>query len=136
MLADELHGPARWYVGAEVPAAVGDGPSGDGAAAAGVHLVGYAGLWFDGDDAQVMTIGVALCEQGAGIGAALLAALLARARELGARAMLLEVRVDNSPALALYERFGFVRMGRRRGYYQPQNVDAWTMRCELSDPVP
>lgn len=116
MLAEELDGPGRWYVAA-------DGLPG---------LVGYAGLYFDGDDAQVMTIAVARAHQGRGIGAALLAALVARARELGARAIMLEVRVDNAPALALYERFGFVRSGRRRGYYQPENVDAWVMRLELA----
>lgn len=117
MLAEELDGPGRWYVAADVA------PAG---------LVGYAGLCFDGDDAQVMTIAVTRAHQGRGIGAALLAALVARARDLGARAMMLEVRVDNAPALALYERFGFVRLGRRRGYYQPENVDAWVMRLELA----
>lgn len=119
MLAEELDGPGRWYVGAEV----------DGVA--DPRLVGYAGLWFDGADAQIMTVGVALDEQGGGIGSHLMSALIGRARELGAGAVLLEVRVDNAPALALYDRFGFERMGRRRGYYQPENVDAWTMRLPL-----
>lgn len=45
--------------------------------------------------------------------------------------MLLEVRVDNDPALALYRRFGFARMGLRRRYYQPENVDAYTMSLDL-----
>jgi len=118
MLAEELVAPARWYIGAEVVPG---------------ELAGYAGLWFDGDDTQVMTIGVARENQGAGIGSVLLGALLARSRELGARAVLLEVRVDNAPALALYERFGFEREGRRRGYYQPENIDAWIMRRELDE---
>ncbi|QTE31279.1 ribosomal protein S18-alanine N-acetyltransferase [Pengzhenrongella sicca] len=122
MLAEELAGPGRWYVGADVPAP---------AQTPGRVLAGYAGLWFDGDDAQVMTIGVAQAQQGRGIGALLLDALMRRARELAADAVLLEVRVDNVPALALYDRFGFVRLGRRRGYYQPENVDAWTMRRAL-----
>ncbi|NMR18922.1 ribosomal protein S18-alanine N-acetyltransferase [Cellulomonas fimi] len=115
MLTEELDGPGRWYVAATL----------DG------ELVGYAGLWFDGDDAQVMTIGVEGAQQGRGIGGVLLDALVERARGLGARSLLLEVRVDNEPALGLYERFGFTRLGRRRGYYQPENTDAWTMRREL-----
>lgn len=122
MLAEELAAPDRWYIAAESSA---DDERGG-------RLDGYAGLWFDGEDAQVMTIGVARERQGRGIGALLLGALIGRARELGARSMLLEVRVDNAPALALYARFGFERMGRRRGYYQPENVDAWTMRCPLN----
>ncbi|WP_448061925.1 ribosomal protein S18-alanine N-acetyltransferase [Cellulomonas hominis] len=116
-LLAELDGPDRWYVGAQ------DGTTGD--------LVGYAGLWFDGEDAQVMTLGTDVTHQGRGIGALLLAALVERARELGAASVLLEVRVDNDPALHLYERAGFERIGRRRRYYQPEDVDAWTMRLVL-----
>jgi ribosomal-protein-alanine N-acetyltransferase len=124
MLAEELTGPGRWYV-----AAVDRAPLG------GTTVVGYAGLWFDGDDAQVMTIGVASAHQGRGVGGRLLGALVARARELGAASVLLEVRVDNEPALALYRRSGFVTLGRRRGYYQPENADAWTMRLDLRAPA-
>ncbi len=116
-LAEELSGPGRWYIGAE-----------DVATGA---LVGYAGLWFDGFDAQVMTIGTASAHQGSGVGTVMLDALVAHARGLGAGNVLLEVRVDNEPALRLYERAGFRRMGRRRGYYQPENVDAWTMSLPL-----
>jgi ribosomal-protein-alanine N-acetyltransferase len=119
-LTDELGGPGRWYVGAQ------DLASG--------ALAGYAGLWFDGVDAQVMTIGTAVAHQGRGVGAFLLGALLVRARDVGAANVYLEVRVDNDPALRLYGRAGFVRMGRRRGYYQPENVDAWTMSLDLGEP--
>lgn len=119
-LAEELDGPGRWYVAAQDPVS--------GA------LAGYAGLWFDGVDAQVMTIGTAVAHQGRGVGAALLGALLARACDVGAAHVYLEVRVDNDPALRLYERAGFVRMGRRRGYYQPENIDAWTMSLDLGGP--
>lgn len=117
-LAEELGGPGRWYVGAQ------DRESGE--------LVGYAGLWFDGYDGQVMTVGTRPDHQGRGVGRLLLDALLGRARELRATEVLLEVRVDNEPALRLYERAGFERLGRRKGYYQPENVDAWTMRLRLT----
>lgn len=121
MVREELSAPGRWYVGVD-------------AAAPGVpapRLVAYAGLWFDGDVAQVMTIGVARTAQRRGLGAALLSALVARSRELGAEAVLLEVRVDNHPAVTLYERFGFEVLTRRKRYYQPEDVDAWTMRLAL-----
>lgn len=119
-LAEEIDGPGRWYVGAQ------DSASGD--------LIGYAGLWFDGYDGQVMTVGTRPDAQGRGIGRLLLDALLRHARDLGAGDVLLEVRVDNEPALRLYERAGFERLGRRKGYYQPENVDAWTMRLRLAAP--
>jgi len=115
-LAEEIVGPGRWYVGAESEGA----------------LIGYAGLWFDGDDAQVMTVGTRPEAQGRGVGRLLLDALLDRARELRAGAMFLEVRVDNDPALALYRRAGFEQIGLRKRYYQPENVDAWTMRKDLT----
>ncbi|MEV7972485.1 ribosomal protein S18-alanine N-acetyltransferase [Cellulomonas sp. NPDC089187] len=116
-LAEEIEGPGRWYVGAESTG----------------ELVGYAGLWFDGVDAQVMTLGTRPDAQRCGIGRMLLDALLARARELGAVSMLLEVRVDNEPALELYRRAGFEQLGLRKRYYQPENVDAWTMRKHLHE---
>lgn len=119
-LAEEIVGPGRWYVGAESEGA----------------LIGYAGLWFDGDDAQVMTVGTRPQAQGRGVGRLLLDALLDRARELRAEAMFLEVRVDNDPALALYRRAGFEQIGLRKRYYQPENVDAWTMRKDLTQDGP
>ena len=61
----------------------------------------------------------------------LLTALVGHAREVGAAEVLLEVRVDNAPAIHLYESSGFRMLGRRRAYYQPGNIDAWTMRLPL-----
>lgn len=124
MLTEELGAPGRWYVGI-------DAPDSAPAADATPRLVAYAGLWFDGDVAQVMTIGVDPAAQRRGLGSVLLDALVARARDLGAHAVLLEVRVDNEPALALYRRYGFEVLARRRRYYQPEDVDAFTMRLAL-----
>jgi ribosomal-protein-alanine N-acetyltransferase len=44
--------------------------------------------------------------------------------------MLLEVRSDNAPALALYERFGFMRISQRPKYY-PDGGDALILRASL-----
>jgi ribosomal-protein-alanine N-acetyltransferase len=119
MLAEELDGPGRSYLGAELAG----------------ELVGYAGLWFDGVDAQVMTVGTAVDRQGQGVGRLLLRGLLDRARAVGARSVLLEVRVDNDPAVHLYTSEGFVTTGRRRRYYQPEDVDALTMALDLGGPA-
>ncbi|MDQ8040990.1 ribosomal protein S18-alanine N-acetyltransferase [Cellulosimicrobium sp. XJ-DQ-B-000] len=127
MLADELAGFGRWYVAAEPVRLYAAGPQ---------PLVGYAGLWFDGDVTQVMTIGVDPAFQHQGVGSVLLEALVERSRELGASAVLLEVRVDNDPALALYAKHGFEQLGIRKRYYQPEDVDAYTMRLELGAPPP
>lgn len=94
----------------------------------GGHLVGYAGLCVYPDEAYVQTLGVSRSQQRRGLGAALLTALLSEAARRGRDVVALEVRADNGPAQALYRRFGFLPVGRRRGYYQPSGTDAVVMR--------
>jgi ribosomal-protein-alanine N-acetyltransferase len=53
---------------------------------------------------------------------------LAEAGGRGVRSVLLEVAVDNEPAQRLYDAYGFVGVGVRKGYYQPSNTDALVMR--------
>ena len=60
--------------------------------------------------------------RGRGYGAELLTSLLAQAKEDGFGAVSLSVEPDN-PALALYERHGFEKVGERGG--------AWIMRAAL-----
>lgn len=122
----ELDAPARFYF-ADVAEA-------DGVAERRSVIRGYAGFWYDGDDAEIMTIGVGRDYQRHGIAAALLQRLIDEARTQGAARMLLEVRVDNDPALALYERFGFQRLGLRKRYYQPEGIDAYTMSLDVAGP--
>lgn len=127
MVREELDAPARTYY--VCIAGNGDDDADES------RIVGYAGFWYDGDDAELMTIGVSGTHQRRGIAARLLATLVDEARRQGAARMLLEVRVDNDPALALYERFGFVRLGLRRRYYQPEGIDAYTMALDLGPRV-
>ncbi|ACY99789.1 MULTISPECIES: ribosomal protein S18-alanine N-acetyltransferase [Thermomonospora] len=115
MLRDELrHQPhTRHYV-------VAEDDSGE--------IIGYAGLAAAGDQGDVQTIAVRADRQGRGVGRALLGELLAEAERRGCREVFLEVRVDNDRAQALYERFGFERIGVRKRYYQPSGTDAIVMR--------
>ena len=114
MYRDELrHAGTRHYLVAE--------------SATGV--VGWAGLIAYDDEAHVSTIGVARERQGEGIGSRLLDALLAEA-DRRSPVVLLEVRADNERAMGLYQRRGFVEIGRRRRYYQPSGTDAVVMRRE------
>jgi [ribosomal protein S18]-alanine N-acetyltransferase len=109
----------RWYVVAE---------------RAG-RLVGYAGLFATRHTADVQTIAVAPTEQGQGLGGRLLRALLDEAARRDVSEVLLEVRADNEAAQRLYAAHGFDRIGVRRGYYQPDRVDALVMRRRRGDPV-
>ncbi|GGU91829.1 ribosomal-protein-alanine acetyltransferase [Streptomyces litmocidini] len=92
------------------------------------RLVGYAGLAAAGGLGDVQTIAVSRDQWGTGLGARLLTDLLKEATAFECEEVLLEVRVDNTRAQKLYERFGFEPIGFRRGYYQPGNVDALVMR--------
>ena len=83
----------------------------------GGELVGYAVVMIVMDEAHLLTIGVAKRRQGMGFGARLLRHVMQSARAMGATALFLEVRPSNDQALELYQHFGFVRVGVRKGYY-------------------
>ena len=91
-------------------------------------VVGYAGLCAYDGEAYIQTIGVIPEAQGTGIGGLMLTALLEDAVRRGEQTVTLEVRADNPRAQAVYERFGFLPIGRRRRYYQPSGVDAIVMQ--------
>jgi ribosomal-protein-alanine N-acetyltransferase len=96
----------------------------------GDRVVGYAGLAAAGDQADVQTIAVLADHRRAGVGTALMNELLTEAARRGAVSVFLEVRADNPPAQAMYERFGFRRLGLRRRYYE-DGTDAITMVKDL-----
>lgn len=91
---------------------------------------GYAGLLAPSGAAEgdVQTIAVAEGARRHGVGRALLGGLVSEAGRRGASEVFLEVRADNPTAQRLYAAFGFEQLGVRRGYYQPDNVDAIVMR--------
>jgi len=93
-------------------------------------IVGYAGLAAAGDQADVQTIAVLAEKQRTGIGSAMLTELLAEAVRRGAQSIFLEVRADNPEAQAVYDRFGFERIGLRRRYHE-DGTDAIMMRKDL-----
>ncbi len=67
-----------------------------------------------------------------GIGSELIKALMKRARNQAATAILLEVRESNLAARGLYEKRGFREVGRRRSYYADPVEDAilYTLRFD------
>ncbi len=75
------------------------------------------------DEAEVLSLGVARACQRLGRGSLLLEAACAKAASRGASAMFLEVDVDNSAALGLYQRAGFFVVGRRKGYYRKSSSE-------------
>jgi ribosomal-protein-alanine N-acetyltransferase len=80
----------------------------------------------------VVTLAVRPDARRHGVGRALLRHLLSEAGRRRLREVLLEVRADNEPALALYRSAGFRRVGQRQGYYQ-DGTDGWVLRRRVHD---
>lgn len=86
------------------------------------------------DESHILNLCVHPDWQGRGFGRKLIQRLLKIARQHGAETAFLEVRVNNRQALKLYERLGFVEVGRRKNYYPAtgeQREDALVMSLEL-----
>ena len=101
---------------------------------AGGTLAGYYLLMYAVDEAHLLDVAVAAGRQGQGLGRHLLDRIVARAREQRMVSVLLEVRPSNERALAVYRRYGYREIGRRKGYYPAhggQREDAIVMRIDL-----
>jgi ribosomal-protein-alanine N-acetyltransferase len=79
------------------------------------------------DDAHITTVAVDPAWHRHGIASRMLVALARGAIERGSVNLTLEVRMSNSGAQALYQRFGFVPAGVRKGYYPETGEDALVM---------
>ena len=94
---------------------------------------GYIAARVVAGELHINNIGVREEMRRGGVGSALLRAALERGARYGARTALLEVRVSNEVAQALYRRHGFLTVGRRRGYYKEPTEDALIMTRRLGD---
>lgn len=91
------------------------------------RVAGFLGYWLLVDEMHISTLAVHPEMRGRGIGELLLQAGLERAWIQGADMSTLEVRPSNKAAIALYSKYGFDLVGRRRKYYQDNNEDALLM---------
>jgi ribosomal-protein-alanine N-acetyltransferase len=82
------------------------------------------------DEAEVLTLAVAPGARRQGIATGLLRAARSEAARRGAICLFLEVATGNAAARALYQREGFVEVGRRRRYYADRS-DALVLRIEI-----
>jgi ribosomal-protein-alanine N-acetyltransferase len=90
----------------------------------GTRLCAYCAFRLVLDELHVMNVAVAPGERRRGLARRLLAIVFRRAARAGARRALLELRVSNRAALALYESLGFRRLSVRRDYYHEPVEDA------------
>jgi len=101
---------------------------------AGKVFAGYVLFRRLGDEAELLSIAVKPDFRGKGLGKALVKGMLDALRDGGPGSVFLEVECDNRPAIRLYEGFGFVRCGTRKGYYRSKNGkenDALIMKIDI-----
>ncbi len=100
----------------------------------GNRVVGFVDYWLVTDEVHLLAIATHPDWRRRGVGRALLDHLLAFARAGGFALVTLEVRASNAPAITMYERAGFARVGLRPRYYAEDNEDAVVMTLELRAP--
>lgn len=85
---------------------------------------GFAMTRIVADEAELLLLAVVPAHQRHGIGGALLREVIAECERAGVTKLHLEVRAGN-PALALYDRAGFAKVGERRAYYRGRGGEAF-----------
>ncbi|HKP24498.1 MAG TPA: ribosomal protein S18-alanine N-acetyltransferase [Dongiaceae bacterium] len=97
--------------------------------------IGFLLARFTLDEGEILLTGVAPAAQRHGHAGRLMRVLIESARTAGIGTLFLEHAARNAAAAALYGRFGFSRIGRRRAYYERRGggrEDAITLRCTLN----
>lgn len=99
----------------------------------GQAVLGYISARLLPPESEIYRVAVDPAHRRRGIGEALLSAALDAARAQGVTHTFLDVRASNAPAIALYEKCGFTRLSRRRGYYRDPREDALILCKEESN---
>ena len=93
----------------------------------GGRVAGYVGMQAVAGEGYIANLAVDPALRRRGIGERLLSDLLGYARAQGFSFVTLEVRVSNAPAIRLYEKLGFRKLGKRPRFYDDPAEDAWIM---------
>ena len=145
--ADDAQGLAALYAEAlppgwpadELAASCADANRAVLKAADGAHLHGFVILQFAADEAEILAIAVAKDRRRLGYAASLLRGGIWACHNRFISCIYLEVAESNTPARKLYEKFGFLVIGRRANYYRtPSSAleTALIMRRDAKHPAP
>ena len=96
----------------------------------GDRVVGYIGSQTAGGETDMMNVAVHPDYRRQGIAQILIELLIPELQRRCSTALSLEVRASNEPAKQLYEKLGFVEVGRRKNYYRDPKEDALILRKE------
>lgn len=97
----------------------------------GPELLAYISVYHALDELEILNLAVTPEERRKGFGRRILDAALHVARKMGMQKALLEVRVSNHAAIALYRSCGFRQIGVRPRYYTDSGEDALIYACSL-----
>lgn len=90
-------------------------------------IVAYSVICYALDQGDLANIAVDPKCRRWGLGSKLLAHTVQNAAKCGVNELFLEVRASNAPAIGLYEKYGFTKIGIRRNYYKHPKEDAIIM---------
>ena len=85
------------------------------------EIVGFAGIKIILDEADIMNIVIKKDFRNNGIGSLLLDYLISYSKSINLKTITLEVNEINIPAIKLYEKFDFEKLGIRKKYYNGKN---------------
>ena len=88
------------------------------------RVAGYAAVLCAADEGNLVSIGVLEKYRRMGIATELLDIVYEMAAQRGVTSINLEVRESNFPAISFYEKEGFIRTGKRPGFYRNPAEDA------------
>ena len=92
-------------------------------------IIGFAGIKVTVPDCDIMNIVVKKDFRNQGIGSLLLKELINLSKSLNVKNLFLEVNQKNTPAILLYNKFGFKKISTRKNYYKDNN--AIVMKLDL-----
>ena len=96
------------------------------------RVAAYGGMLFAPDEGQVTNVAVHPDFRRRGMGARIVEAFVAEAKQRDLEQISLEVRVSNAAAIGLYQGFGFYTAGVRKRFYRNPSEDAAVMLLDLN----
>ena len=91
------------------------------------QVTGYCVCYQSFEEGEITNVAVKRELRGQGIAGKLMEGLLLYGKKRGIERFLLEVRAGNEPALHVYEKAGFIRIGTRKNFYEQPVEDAVIM---------
>ena len=88
-------------------------------------ILGYGGVWKVSDEGQITNIAVLPEYRKRGIASQLLEKIIEVCCDVDR--IILEVRESNIPAICLYEKYGFIKVGIRKNFYHSPTENGITM---------